>query len=1154
MRRHLTVVLLTLASMFLSSIVVTGCAYRRADRSLVQPLALSKKQFKGEWYYMKTVYEAPFESGFFNGQGGWPLGAKIRWEITERYLYAFNASPNVRNTDSELTPLAAWPITSHFDIKPAINYMTGEPSNVIIEERRDGLPWYQRKYMRVMWERQSLSDWTDIFQTYYKWMGVVRVEPANYVAPQKVEMSSDYMTFVSDDLITKIYDSYYNMVIKEIPMSSYRVRTRHAFRKVKTSTYSPKEYNDAMFAKFGNFRTTVVRYNQQRGIVDWSYKFYASRHNVATQEELDKYAADNTPEDQQKPKQVVYYLSPDFPEELMEGVRKVEKGWNEAFQHALQRKDQVFEIRCNGYKMMDGKAECDAAKTGIRRDLGDLRYNFIWWVNPPQAGGLLGYGPSLADPDTGEIVHGSAYIYGAPLRQIVDSYMVLYDMTTGRYKSEDIQNGVEYLNAAFNLNNNLPLALPNGSTQKAINPTVTGPKVRTLNTPAKILTRIKSPGYLQRMLQVKKIDQASITASLSMIDNHPLAKQTLMHDEMVQLAFPGLDPSAVLTNSDAKVQEILNRYHPVEMLKPHRLRDMLNTFLAPSKMNMYMADYYDDVALQSFFKYHIQKKTPRNELRKRIMEFLFVSVTAHECGHTLSLTHNFKGSTDEYNYHDSYHDLAKDGKVKCQDDDKCPPDMKVPASTSKEDITAVQRFYRNASIMDYAGEYYDDTLGVGKTDKAAIAFIYGGLVEKAVSDPREQGELIKWSVEVERKNQNPNDPLKLRPFRFCSDYRVGQDPLCQRWDSGPGAVDIVQRIIKSYDRTYPLRYFRRGRRSYSMNAAFYRNFFGFQHIASIYQDWTYRVITQPGYKKTKDFEDKLQAIQTGFQFFTRILTTPRVGQHEFDKISQTWQLSATSEDIHRVKVDIPVGVARYMFSTVQDGYYGIFRLRRSGSLYDKLLSLMSMSIRSWGYYNNDVNWIYTNFYDLFTEDTTELFQQGISSVWKPDSPLLFKMEVEENGKKIQAPIEPGWHPFLQYNSMIYGLALLNNQLSDRTFQNFMRVGIEGSGKSWTPPGSKTVTCPDINSVTKHYSCKSAPVLCFMNAQKTRTYFGVQTEANNSVSWQLVKRGCELAEEVELLRNNTANVERSDIERKENELRLLETVLTYMQYYVSIYGG
>ena len=73
MRRHLTVVLLTLASMFLSSIVVTGCAYRRADRSLVQPLALSKKQFKGEWYYMKTVYEAPFESGFFNGQGGWPL-------------------------------------------------------------------------------------------------------------------------------------------------------------------------------------------------------------------------------------------------------------------------------------------------------------------------------------------------------------------------------------------------------------------------------------------------------------------------------------------------------------------------------------------------------------------------------------------------------------------------------------------------------------------------------------------------------------------------------------------------------------------------------------------------------------------------------------------------------------------------------------------------------------------------------------------------------------------------------------------------------------------------------------------------------------------------------------------------------------------------
>ena len=81
MKRRLSIAVLTLVTMALSALWTTGCAYRRADRSLVRPLALSKKQFTGEWYYMKTVYEAPYESGFFNGQGGWPLGKKIRFEI-----------------------------------------------------------------------------------------------------------------------------------------------------------------------------------------------------------------------------------------------------------------------------------------------------------------------------------------------------------------------------------------------------------------------------------------------------------------------------------------------------------------------------------------------------------------------------------------------------------------------------------------------------------------------------------------------------------------------------------------------------------------------------------------------------------------------------------------------------------------------------------------------------------------------------------------------------------------------------------------------------------------------------------------------------------------------------------------------------------------
>ncbi len=46
---------------------------------------------------------------------------------------------------------------------------------------------------------------------------------------------------------------------------------------------------------------------------------------------------------------------------------------------------------------------------------GDLRYSFLYWVDRPQPGGPLGYGPSSADAESGEIISAAAYIYGASL-------------------------------------------------------------------------------------------------------------------------------------------------------------------------------------------------------------------------------------------------------------------------------------------------------------------------------------------------------------------------------------------------------------------------------------------------------------------------------------------------------------------------------------------------------------------------------------------------------------------------------------------------------------------------------------------------------------------------------------------------------------------
>ena len=45
--------------------------------------------------------------------------------------------------------------------------------------------------------------------------------------------------------------------------------------------------------------------------------------------------------------------------------------------------------------------------------IGDVCFSLLGWVNEPHRASPLGYGPSAADPVTGEIIAGTAFMYGA---------------------------------------------------------------------------------------------------------------------------------------------------------------------------------------------------------------------------------------------------------------------------------------------------------------------------------------------------------------------------------------------------------------------------------------------------------------------------------------------------------------------------------------------------------------------------------------------------------------------------------------------------------------------------------------------------------------------------------------------------------------------
>ena len=130
----------------------TACAEPQPDLDLRQPDALNKNYFDGEWYFRQTlVHVSPESSLGFSGLEG--ELEKIRWEVTEDFLYALRSFEPIEGLDEEPAleggtlrgdPVAAFRILSHFDVQRRYNAVTGERSNVI-EENQFDRPWYERE-------------------------------------------------------------------------------------------------------------------------------------------------------------------------------------------------------------------------------------------------------------------------------------------------------------------------------------------------------------------------------------------------------------------------------------------------------------------------------------------------------------------------------------------------------------------------------------------------------------------------------------------------------------------------------------------------------------------------------------------------------------------------------------------------------------------------------------------------------------------------------------------------------------------------------------------------------------------------------------------------------------------------------------------------
>ena len=348
----------------------------------VQPDLVDKSALEGEWYGLTTVVRTPYAtSEVFPGlQGTLERGI---WQVEKDYLYFYRTYEAVGGAEAQgirsdidtplldadgnpvtyertnedgtketvtryvyrSSPIRKFPISAHVDVRRSYNPMTGEPSNVRVEDSSEKF-WFERNAMRIDFGKNEAKDYADLafdasVVTIYEGeegpedIKLRQQDEGRYidfVVRGFMKAPTEYLEgwgYVPSCLFYPWYTgAYYECDEEEIHLRSSYMRVPA------TNSYEPLRWNDHMLNKFGYYRSARSEYDELYGET-WTgaarnlRRFRIWKEYVKGSDGKLDYA-------QMEPKPVVYYLSENFPRELIPGAKDLANQWNKLFAEVVE--------------------------------------------------------------------------------------------------------------------------------------------------------------------------------------------------------------------------------------------------------------------------------------------------------------------------------------------------------------------------------------------------------------------------------------------------------------------------------------------------------------------------------------------------------------------------------------------------------------------------------------------------------------------------------------------------------------------------------------------------------------------------------------------------------------------------------------------------
>lgn len=877
-----------------AAVLLASCSVPDVDRT--QPNKVLKSTFMDpvtrqpkEFWYRQTVIDLPATNGisFIGEQGDTD---RIVFDITESYLYAYRSYAHLASDDGagdeyvrpgtdgfQGAPVAAFRIQSHFDVKRQYNPATGEQTNVIVEDQSDR-PWYEREYIRVDWSQNLVADFRFGVATVTQQPladAIPQEDPSHENAKEKAIVTPEYIDVVTrytaqpEHLYFEGYGNlpvcYFYMWMQKDCMGGV-VKVRSSFRAVEPSDYVPLSYDDVRFQKFGYFRTERYRFNDQYGVVEPGQVHLANRWNLwergadCYRPDADRPYATCTPD---QLKTIVYHLNEDFPktQEMVEMARQNADAWNDLWREAVlamtgwteeQLGDKrVFRLCVNNPVEQGDPAECGAP--GTNPQIGDLRYSMYYYVPNVSDASPLGYGPSAADPLTGEIISANAFYYGSAGGFIAARTRDIVKLELGLFEDgvADIRDGLPARDAIRNLRARADARLQ--ARGLAFDPS----RVQSLADELQLEQKGERLRFLIENGDAfvdKREGRLGALASTS-IDEDLLTDEIKDGLQILTRAADGsqqlLAPTSVASLVDPKFMVEMNRQREARLLTP-----------AARGCILMAEDVFDDGLLglvglvkQKFYDTTTSPPTLKpgftdDDVYRWIEARTMGDTQLHEIGHTMGLRHNFAGTADAVNFDPAFWELK--GTTMGPADARPRPEWELQGASLSAHRTALEDGLRDAqssTVMDYASTY-GTNIALGSYDLAAIKYAYGDMVEvfdspdvtkeraellqagtlhytyfpEAVSDAatyEERAAALYARSDVNFRRTRADEPsfddaLVEAPYLFCSDEYNHASATCSTWDQGADNFERTTKLAEDYRNYYVFDAFKRERLTFGV--------------------------------------------------------------------------------------------------------------------------------------------------------------------------------------------------------------------------------------------------------------------------------------------------------------------------------------------------